>query len=1367
MTAPPLLQRLLDRLYVSLANGPTLNCRPHSSRQRLDLAELCKWAVVRPEAVLADLLGPTGEAVLAPPAGESPADRWEREEALGGVLTRLRHVFEDSRSYEQDTGANALFVGFPMLSLRLGPKRIFAPVCFVPVDITQRHSPSPRVTLACRGDGADRVLPNEALLAWLEEVTGQPVHLGELPEDVPTWEEIRLVVAAVAGALELVAPELGSAVPLIPAPRAEDEVAGILPVAVLGLYPVTHQGLLTDLKALGENPPSDGPAARFLRADVVPPALVPPPYDPANERLVARADPCQARAVRLARGATALVVHGPPGTGKSQTITNIIGDHLVRGQRVLFVCEKRAALDVVHHRLDRLGLGELCAVVHDARRDQRDLYRAVRDQLDALAERQPPGGATPDRPPATRLDALDAELAALYRELRAGYDAVDGGPESLHALVGEWMLMSVSPVLARDPALQEVALPIEEVRQREREVREALDRAEAAALPEHEWFTATQLRLQDLRAEPAQRWQERLSAAIRLAEALDAVPAPESLPFRAPADGPLGNPEPEAEQRVKALHYVETALAALPADTIASWAAHADEALLRAAAEAVGALGADLDTAERTPPAPDLALIARDRLQLPEVVRWHAALQAWTRVASRWWGIFCFGRRRAARLVLERFAVPLESADRVLSFLGLERSARVLVDVLSRVFRDPREFTGPREAAAAVRGYEALVQAVQCAVPGLRAALADVERHAELVTELRESPGRAAAIRTAEEGLASPLFTPAFLRDLGVAMRRGVAVAPRLRALLDHVGSLEATVRVQEAILSLPAGLQPLVARMASLGASAPEGFVALLKGALRHAVTKRLGEQPLLGQLDDTWYRSRFDRWNRLADQRHDAVRDVVLTQWLARQKQRLLAGTQSRLGPQGAELRRRLVLRGERALRLRQVIALGQDQRSADGDPLFDLRPVWMASPETVAQVFPRAALFDVVIFDEASQCRLEHALPVLARATRVVIAGDPKQLPPTRFFEAVVTKGDALPVELDDQTLFERQQADVDDLLGAALNLELDAAHLDVHYRSRDAALIAFSNRWFYEGRLQVVPPPPGPTAPPVIHVRHVAGAVYEKGVNPAEAQAVVEAVRELLSRAEPPSVGVACMNRAQADAINDALEAAAEQDPAFAENLERARQRRGRASSEGLVVKNLENVQGDERDHLVISTTYGPDAKGRFYKRFGPLAAPGGGRRLNVLATRAREAIHVVTSIPRNEYAALPEVPTGEQPNGAYLLLQYLSWAEDQGRSTTSSNNQPTRDPIARALAALLPGPSNGGPSSEGFTIDLVTGAPPVGVVLDGPRYARANDPVEWDQFRMRVLMESGWRLLRVAAPELAYDSAAVLRRLAHR
>ena len=171
-------------------------------------------------------------------------------------------------------------------------------------------------------------------------------------------------------------------------------------------------------------------------------------------------------------------------------------------------------------------------------------------------------------------------------------------------------------------------------------------------------------------------------------------------------------------------------------------------------------------------------------------------------------------------------------------------------------------------------------------------------------------------------------------------------------------------------------------------------------------------------------------------------------------------------------------------------------------------------------------------------------------------------------------------------------------------------------------------------------------------------------YNKRANEAEADRVVQIVHDLLNRAVPPSIGIACLNLPQRDLIMEKLDdLTATEDAEFAKKLAAARTRKGQGSFEGLFVKNLENVQGDERDDIIISTTYGPDTKGKFYRRFGPLGMAGGGRRLNVLVTRARSEVHLVTSIPVESYRNLPAIPEGQSAGGAWLLFAYLKYAEE--------------------------------------------------------------------------------------------------------
>ena len=244
------------------------------------------------------------------------------------------------------------------------------------------------------------------------------------------------------------------------------------------------------------------------------------------------------------------------------------------------------------------------------------------------------------------------------------------------------------------------------------------------------------------------------------------------------------------------------------------------------------------------------------------------------------------------------------------------------------------------------------------------------------------------------------MFDANWQAEIRAVIRKGERAGETMAALAASLQTVEDVLRIRETQAKFPPAIRNGAAGLLVQGLAASEGLAVMQKATLALAISDRLGSDPRLQAADSQKLRSAFAKYSQLDAQRKTATRAAVLHHWGAKQKERLLAMTGSRLNGAGADLRRRFTLRGERAMRLRQVIAVGHDTEG--GDPLFDLRPVWMASPETVAQIFPRKPLFDAVIFDEASQCRLEEALPVLLRSKRVVIAGDPKQLPPSRFFE-----------------------------------------------------------------------------------------------------------------------------------------------------------------------------------------------------------------------------------------------------------------------------------------------------------------------------------------------------------------------------
>jgi len=427
-------------------------------------------------------------------------------------------------------------------------------------------------------------------------------------------------------------------------------------------------------------------------------------------------------------------------------------------------------------------------------------------------------------------------------------------------------------------------------------------------------------------------------------------------------------------------------------------------------------------------------------------------------------------------------------------------------------------------------------------------------------------------------------------------------------SLFEHRGEIDDVARLEQAFNGLPAALEVAVRDASSRDWNTERALPVLECTACDEALRSRLSASESLSALDGERIDAAFESMADLHVRRQDLVRKLVVYQWRVRQRERLLAGTGSRLNPTGASLRQRLFVRGKRALKLRQMIQTGAD--TPQGDPLFDVCPVWLAGPGTVAQILPREVLFDSVVFDEASQCRLEEALPVLLRGKRVVIAGDPQQLPPTRFFEAAVMESSDTSANSIEE-LFEQRQSETEDLLSAALNLSVEESFLDVHYRSRHESLIQFSNESFYQGRLQAIPAHSQHRAAKLpLDLRRIDG-VYEDRSNLAEAKAAVEIVAELLSEKQPPSIGIACFNLVQRDLIDDLLDARAVEDRHFANRLATARVLHRDDSFEGLFVKNLENVQGDERDVMLISTTFGPDEEGKFQRHFGVLNRSGGG------------------------------------------------------------------------------------------------------------------------------------------------------------
>ncbi|MBI1367808.1 MAG: DUF4011 domain-containing protein [Planctomycetes bacterium] len=1443
MTEPGtrILSMMLDRLFGALANSPSLNCRPHHSRQRVDLHQLGRLGDVDGGRALLTMLSDerhiklTGH-VKPPPRRALDADdddqplteelKAARQAWLdqAGLFTKLRIVADEASTYESDTGAYVLNIGFPLLSLppgvgagaaRSAGRRILAPVAFIPVALTVAGGATQSVTLACKEDEIDRVVPNAALLAWLERQTGKaPTELFDDEEGTQPWREIAHIVRYVCGSLSIDVPDLfkvddpPSALELRATPRTDDldDAAVILPSAVIGLFPLANESLMRDTQAMLDGDALSGPVESFIKVGVsldhpIVDADAPPdepqtkrPRVFADERLVAQADPCQARAVTLARQCRGLVMHGPPGTGKSQTITNIIGDHLARGQRVLFVCDKRTALDVVSNRLEHLGLASLCALVHDPRRDQNDLYKSIREQLENLAE------ARSDANAERALAKTDEELQKIHSELHAHWRTLmqpgHEGAAGFHQLMGQWMSITPDEPVTL-PAEAAAAVTPDMVEAHVTDVTTVLEHARRVGYPTNPWRQCAGVALGDFLARPMADVRAAMSDCVTAARAADATPG--GLPFDVAP--PIGE---QAAARAAIAPELRKVMSHIPPAPRKGWAEATPAARLTAKQKLADAQP-HVTTFLAAPLESELAMIAREmRLSIADVARHIGALDAYLSIADKWYALLCLGAKKAAGLTLRPFGLSVDaaSAERLKTFLQGVRARMVLTALHAELTHQtpvsPQlddatlerciiDHTAVLDLLTRVDGEAALKSCAKAIFEAM--AQAEAPAVEPLMVGLEASPKRAAALEALFARLrGTKLFTVAWLDKAWGHVLAGQTIGDDVAALAESLDHLEGVLRVRDGLAALPQTMRDLVKPLITAGSRVEPGLAVLRKAGFAAEIARRLKSDANLQNIDGQRIEASFTRYRQLDQHKKTLVRDAVVHRWLSVQKERLLASTGSRLNSVGADMKRRLTMRGRNALRLRQVVALGATVEG--GDPLMDLRPVWMASPETVAQVFGRTPVFDVVVFDEASQCRLEEALPVLTRAKRVVIAGDPKQLPPTRFFESAVVASEAEEIENEEQ-LFESQTGEIEDLLTAALSLEVQSCYLDVHYRSSNSDLIAFSNDQFYHSRLQPIPGHPNNRTRYAPLTLYTAGGIYKDRTNPAEAQRVVQIVRDLLKRASPPSIGIACFNLSQRDLIVETLDAAAMEDAQFGRRLAEARQRRGTASFEGLFVKNLENVQGDERDHMIISTTYGPDEKGRFYRRFGPLGRAGGGRRLNVLVTRARDEVHLVTSIPAEIYRALPPIPPGQAPTGGYLLFSYLHYAErlaelyeqqfrileaartaEKAQVFVRSSAFPSK--FAAATAHHLAGAHNVGSDvhwgNDGFCVDMALHHPvraedrTLGVLCDLTRFEKAEDPIEWEAFRTMVLESQGWTLHRVWTPQVYRDPTGTMNRI---
>jgi very-short-patch-repair endonuclease/ligand-binding SRPBCC domain-containing protein len=529
-------------------------------------------------------------------------------------------------------------------------------------------------------------------------------------------------------------------------------------------------------------------------------------------------------------------------------------------------------------------------------------------------------------------------------------------------------------------------------------------------------------------------------------------------------------------------------------------------------------------------------------------------------------------------------------------------------------------------------------------------------------------------------------------------------------------------------------GLSDLVSRL-HVGELRPSSARAEFEMAYFETVLRdQVAADPALGEFDGDLHNRLVQTFTELDKQRirHSAL-EVVRAH-----HRTIPPRVGGKVGPLG-------VLRSEMA-RKRGHMPIRQLMQKA-APAVQALKPVFMMSPLSVAQFLQPGCLeFDLLVMDEASQIQPVDALGAIARCKQVVVVGDPQQLPPTAFFSKVTGTSDA--ADDDDGTA---RVADIESILGLFTARGLPMRMLRWHYRSRHESLIAVSNRQFYENKLFIVPSPYTAQAGLGLRFHHVTNGIFETGTtrtNPVEAKTVAQAIIDHAINHPELSLGVVAFSAAQRRAILDQLELLRRALPPEQEAFFQAH------AAEPFFVKNLENVQGDERDVIFISVGYGPTALGlKPPMRFGPLGQDGGERRLNVLISRAKRRTEIFSSMTDEDI----EPDFASSRKGVFAFKMFMHFART-GRMTMAEATARDHESVFEAQVAEALHARGYQVHRQvglaGFFIDLAIADPEcadrylLGIECDGAAYHEARSARDRDRLRQAILEDHGWNILRI-------------------
>jgi len=1066
-------------------------------------------------------------------------------------------------------------------------------------------------------------------------------------------------------------------------------------------------------------------------------------YKERENHFVVNIDSSQHRAIDQATKSQVTVIQGPPGTGKSQTITNLIAEALAKGKKVLFVSEKRAALDVVYTRLKQANLTSQAVLIHSSDLNKQSLYNSFLELSDSSHNPQ-----TDENWDVLteNLDTLKSEINDYYRILEITHNPSGLFISDLFAIYSDLVIDKLNINIAQKLSIYSFS-DLKTICDMLNELQNKITTIQDYS--NHPWLHR---KSNTILTSSFKQLVSDLAGKIKLSE--------KTISQIKMQINALGVTNVDALPSSNILMNLEEL--DIPPDWI-DFASqfYTDLAELRVYQKEIQEISKTIEIESA-----NYDLITKDADN--DIIRQMELYYSISRSMLDW----CTPTFWKMKKYRDQYVTAWDGTNKPFKSHRLIREAILKFKALPKNIFMPLmiNLSDPQTVTLACQAIHPILKIInelgdttrQLGLPITRFNLEsavkiknifsdlhiqkiNLENEIDLLNRLKND-----LAQYFEEPLPNNTFIEGFNYDF----------------LIEKIGDLETLDKVDLSLNSIKTSyncdlskeflIENLIPIHTSWGQSVCESVI-------KWWIDEIITQHPELRNFERNSFHKKIIAFKKLENEHRISAREFVNNTF------------SKRWGGGFGEFEGLSLLKKE-ANKQRKVLSPREIMEHGALSTMLKLKPCWLMSPLSISQVLPiTMGLFDIIIFDEASQVRVEDAVPSIFRAKSMVVVGDPKQMPPTNFFSAIELADD------DDENEEELSQS-ILDLATQIYPSEI----LEWHYRSRSESLIAFSNRAFYGGRLIAVPNPYFLTEGDVIKFHEINDAFFgQKSGNIVEAENVVDRLSELLQTHPDKSLGVIAMGQSQMIAIEDAIEQRSLSDARFKNGIERARSHCDNDSDAGFFVKNLENVQGDERDIILISIGYAPSVPGKkMYMNFGPLSKQGGARRLNVAITRAKEKIEVFCSFDPNQIAT-EEKDLGKNPD-LVLLGRYLKYAKaisdksyigakaildsfgiggaitTRKSSTFSKNVHRRLEELGYKVSAEI--------GSSGFYIDLAIHHPVIhtnfilGIECDGALFHSTPYARDRDKIRQELLESRGWKIERVWSQDWSRDWKSEITRI---